>query len=215
MRKPAIGDASSSGWISSTCVFDASTKHTRTPCSGRSNGSPITVAPSRLRYVSTDASIDGVAGEASVPLVSDDATAAQIFVPIDSSGEVREVVEQVRERVSADVPAGVEAWVTGPAGFTADLVKGFLGIDGLLLIVALGAVFVILVVVYRSPLLPLLVLPDSEKMTISVGLSQTAGAVGQNAILAGLTIASIPSIIVFFLFQRHIMAGLTAGGLKG
>lgn len=117
---------------------------------------------SALQTLATEvASIDGVAGEASVPLLSDDATAAQIFVPIDSSGEVREVVEQVRERVSADVPAGVEAWVTGPAGFTADLVKGFLGIDGLLLIVALGAVFVILVVVYRSPLLPVLVLLTS------------------------------------------------------
>ncbi|KQT71916.1 hypothetical protein ASG45_13035 [Microbacterium sp. Leaf436] len=127
------------------------------------DGSALTDAQlSALQTLATQvASIDGVAGEASVPLVSDDATAAQIFVPIDSSGEVREVVEQVRERVSADVPAGVEAWVTGPAGFTADLVKGFLGIDGLLLIVALGAVFVILVVVYRSPLLPLLVLLTS------------------------------------------------------
>lgn len=127
------------------------------------DGSALTDAQlSALQTLATEvASIDGVAGEASVPLVSDDATAAQIFVPIDSSGEVREVVEQVRERVSADVPAGVEAWVTGPAGFTADLVKGFLGIDGLLLIVALGAVFVILVVVYRSPLLPVLVLLTS------------------------------------------------------
>lgn len=127
------------------------------------DGSALTDAQlSALQTLATQvASIDGVAGEASVPLVSDDATAAQIFVPIDSSGEVREIVEQVRERVSADVPAGVEAWVTGPAGFTADLVKGFLGIDGLLLIVALGAVFVILVVVYRSPLLPVLVLLTS------------------------------------------------------
>ena len=68
---------------------------------------------------------------------------------------------------------------------------------------------------YRDFVLPLLVLPDSEKMTISVGLSQTAGAVSQNAIMGGLVIASIPSIIVFFVFQRHIMAGLTAGSLKG
>ena len=51
--------------------------------------------------------------------------------------------------------------MTGPAGFTADLVTGFLGIDGLLLIVALGAVFLILVIVYRSPLLPILVLLTS------------------------------------------------------
>lgn len=107
------------------------------------------------------AALDGIRGETSPPVVSDDGQAVQIFVPIDASGEVREVVEKVRELVSADAPAGVDAWVTGPAGFTADLVKGFLGIDGLLLIVALAAVFVILIVVYRSPLLPILVLLTS------------------------------------------------------
>lgn len=115
-----------------------------------------------LQTLATDiAGVDGVSGDASPPVVSDDGQAAQIFVPIDSSGEVRDVVEQVREKVSAEAPAGVEAWVTGPAGFTADLVKGFLGIDGLLLVVALVAVFVILVIVYRSPLLPILVLLTS------------------------------------------------------
>ncbi|WP_144833044.1 efflux RND transporter permease subunit [Microbacterium sp. BH-3-3-3] len=115
-----------------------------------------------LQTLATDiAGLDGVSGEASPPVVSDDGQAAQIFVPIDSSGEVRDVVEQVREKVSAEVPAGIDAWVTGPAGFTADLAKGFLGIDGLLLGVALIAVFVILVIVYRSPLLPVLVLLTS------------------------------------------------------
>ncbi|WP_150958641.1 MMPL family transporter [Microbacterium testaceum] len=115
-----------------------------------------------LQTLATDiVAVDGVSGDASPPVVADDGQAAQIFVPIDSSGEVREVVEQVRATVSAEAPAGVEAWVTGPAGFTADLVKGFLGIDGLLLIVALVAVFVILVIVYRSPLLPVLVLLTS------------------------------------------------------
>ena len=55
-------------------------------------------------------------------------------------------------------PRALGAWVTGPAGFTADLVEAFSGIDGLLLLVALGAVFLILLIVYRSPLLPLIVL---------------------------------------------------------
>ncbi|WJS90020.1 MMPL family transporter [Microbacterium testaceum] len=128
-----------------------------------SDGSALSDAQvAALQSLATDiAAVEGVAGDASPPVVSDDGQAAQIFVPIDSSGEVREVVEQVRERVSAQVPAGVEAWVTGPAGFTSDLVKGFLGIDGLLLVVALAAVFVILVIVYRSPLLPILVLLTS------------------------------------------------------
>lgn len=107
------------------------------------------------------AGVDGVEGDPSPPVVSDDGVAAQIFVPIDASGEVRDVVEEIRTLVQAETPDGVSVWVTGPAGFTADLVKGFLGIDGLLLIVALAAVFVILVIVYRSPLLPILVLLTS------------------------------------------------------
>ncbi|WP_426592281.1 MMPL family transporter [Cellulomonas sp. McL0617] len=53
---------------------------------------------------------------------------------------------------------GVQAWVTGPAGFVADLVTAFGGIDGVLLLVALGAVLLILVLVYRSPFLPFVVI---------------------------------------------------------
>lgn len=105
--------------------------------------------------------IDGVIDEVSPPIVSEDGEAAQVFVPIDASGEVGEVVEQMRAAVEDDLAAPLEGWVTGPAGFTADLVEGFLGIDGLLLAVALIAVFVILVIVYRSPLLPVLVLMTS------------------------------------------------------
>ena len=107
------------------------------------------------------AGIDGVQEGVSPPIESEDGEAAQIFVPIDSSGEVRVVVEEIRTMVSEQLPSNLQGWVTGPAGFTADLVKGFLGIDGLLLIVALLAVFIILVIVYRSPLLPILVLLTS------------------------------------------------------
>ncbi len=115
-----------------------------------------------LQTLSEDiAAIEGVLEGVSPPIESEDGQAVQIFVPIDSSGEVREVVEEIRTLVSEELPSSLEGWVTGPAGFTADLVKGFLGIDGLLLVVALIAVFIILVIVYRSPLLPILVLLTS------------------------------------------------------
>jgi len=55
-------------------------------------------------------------------------------------------------------PLGLNAWVTGPAGFVVDLVNAFGGIDGVLLGVALGAVLLILVLVYRSPFLPFVVI---------------------------------------------------------
>ncbi|MCR8669908.1 MMPL family transporter [Agrococcus sp. HG114] len=105
--------------------------------------------------------LDGVV-EASPLVPSDDGQAAQIVALLDSSGasgEVPDLVAELRALV-ADAPLGddVEAKVTGPAGFTADIGDAFAGIDGILLLVALAAVLVILVIVYRSPLLPLLVL---------------------------------------------------------
>ncbi|MGO3311140.1 MAG: MMPL family transporter, partial [Brevibacterium aurantiacum] len=56
------------------------------------------------------------------------------------------------------MPASADVYVTGPGGFSADLTEAFAGIDGILLLVALIAVFVILIIVYRSPLLPVIVL---------------------------------------------------------
>ena len=56
---------------------------------------------------------------------------------------------------------GLSVHVTGPGGFFADFVTAFGGIDGILLLVALGVVFVILLIVYRSPFLPLAVLVTS------------------------------------------------------
>lgn len=53
---------------------------------------------------------------------------------------------------------GMKVQVTGPGGFVADLSKAFAGIDGLLLGVALAVVLIILLIVYRSPILPFAVL---------------------------------------------------------
>lgn len=113
--------------------------------------------------------IEGVeADQASPVIVSDDGEAAQFVVPISADGAgdggeqgPRDVVVEIREALGTSAIAGTEAAVTGPAGFTADLAGAFSGIDGLLLAVALAAVFVILVIVYRSPLLPVIVLLTS------------------------------------------------------
>lgn len=92
------------------------------------------------------------------PTPSQDAKAVQFVVPIPSSAEVKEVVKELRSEVQASAPAGMRTFVTGPAGLAADLAGAFAGIDGILLLVALGAVFLILLIVYRSLLLPVMVL---------------------------------------------------------
>lgn len=107
------------------------------------------------------ANIQGVAPELSPVIPSEDGKALQIFVPIQADAEIGEVVGQIGDSLRASNLGGASVHVTGPAGFTADLVAGFSGIDGILLGVALLAVFIILIGVYRSLLLPVAVLATS------------------------------------------------------
>lgn len=106
-------------------------------------------------------SVEGVGSDVSPALPSDDGLAVQAFIPIDGDAELADTTTALGEELRAAVPDGVAVYITGPAGFSADLVAGFAGIDGLLLGVALLAVLVILVLVYRSFLLPLVVLSTS------------------------------------------------------
>ncbi len=95
------------------------------------------------------------------PIPSEDGRAVEFIVPIADSHEVKTVVAELRTTLRDNLPDGAEGWVTGPAGLTADLVAAFGGIDSILLLVAVLAVFVILLLVYRALLLPFLVLLTS------------------------------------------------------
>lgn len=99
-------------------------------------------------------------GESSPVIYSEDGQAAELILPISTDQETRGVVDGIRAEI-AQAPNGLTGYVTGPAGFSADLAEAFGGIDGILLAVALIVVFVILLVVYRSPLLPVIVLMSS------------------------------------------------------
>jgi multiple sugar transport system permease protein len=74
-----------------------------------------------------------------------------------------------------------------------------------------------LVAVWKDFLWPLLVeggySPSRE--TLNVGIYQAVSTTPQNLIIAASAIAAVPTIVFFLIFQRNIMAGLTAGGLKG
>ncbi len=89
---------------------------------------------------------------------TEDPSVAQLVVLVGEDADTGESVEELREILADDPVPGLQAQVTGPAGYAADLVAAFGGIDSTLLIVAVVAVLVILVAVYRSPLLPTLVI---------------------------------------------------------
>ncbi|RPF21866.1 MMPL family transporter [Myceligenerans xiligouense] len=110
------------------------------------------------------AAADGLStvdGDISPAIASDDGVAAQAFVPLSGSADIAEATAELRETLARDLPEGIDVFITGPAGFASDLTTAFAGIDGLLLGVALAAVLVILVIVYRSFLLPVTVLATS------------------------------------------------------
>ncbi|ALC18896.1 carbohydrate ABC transporter permease [Streptomyces pristinaespiralis] len=80
----------------------------------------------------------------------------------------------------------------------------------------LGVVSIFAVVgVWKDFLWPMLTLPDPGKQTLNVGIYSLSTGVPENILIAALTIASVPTLLIFLLFQRNIMSGLTAGGLKG
>lgn len=74
-----------------------------------------------------------------------------------------------------------------------------------------------IIAIWKDFLWPLLVLQDPEVQTLSVALSRLSltSQVQLNELLAGLVIASVPMVVVFLIFQRSILSGISAGGIKG
>ncbi|MBP3076590.1 MMPL family transporter [Streptomyces sp. CHA1] len=103
------------------------------------------------------ADADFTAGRPSPALASEDGEALEGVVPLRTDlDELQPVLDEIKE-AAGKVP-GTEAVIAGPAASQADLSDAFAGIDGLLLGVALIAVLLILLVVYRSVLLPLVII---------------------------------------------------------
>ena len=108
-------------------------------------------------------------------LVSSDGTTMYIFVEI--AGEPAEqgftdAVEAIRDRSASLDLAGVEVAVGGPGGLIVDLIGVFSQIDTLLLLVTVLLVLVLLIAIYRSPIMAAIPL-------LGVGLVfQLAGAIG-------------------------------------
>jgi multiple sugar transport system permease protein len=73
------------------------------------------------------------------------------------------------------------------------------------------------VAVWKDFLWPLLVeygyTPTREGL--NVGIWQATYGTPENLIIAASAMAAVPTIVFFLIFQRNIMAGLTAGGIRG
>lgn len=103
----------------------------------------------------------GVVGKVSPIVVSHDKKAGLVVVQTESALKIKDVLKAMRKALDEPKLDSVTYKITGPAGFAADLTTAFGGIDGVLLLTALAVVFVILIIVYRSILLPIVVLLTS------------------------------------------------------
>ncbi len=91
-----------------------------------------------------------------VPSKDGEALTGVLQIRSDVSDHSEDVVDRIRSR-AARVP-GTTAHVGGPAATQADLTDAFSGIDTLLVGVAVAVVLLILLLVYRSVLLPLVII---------------------------------------------------------
>ena len=119
--------------------------------------------------------------------ISRDGEAALVALAIDANdrGAIAEGVEKIRHYLAKHRPAGMRSYVTGPGGMAADLEQVADEAAKTLLIATLGLVLVLLLVVYRAPILalmPLLAVGIAYLVTIGIAyLLIKAGAITVNA----------------------------------
>ncbi|MGO2776818.1 MMPL family transporter [Corynebacterium casei] len=159
---PTFGKISDVSTNDRTTFLPASSESTQvselTPEFSDSQGIPAIIAgeTSDVGEVDLTERLESTEGVIQVigPTPSEDSQAVQYIALIDTeSADATEVVQLLSDEVTDD-----GFYVTGPAGFSADLANAFAGIDGILLLVALAAVLVILIAVYRAVLLPFIVI---------------------------------------------------------
>jgi RND superfamily putative drug exporter len=117
---------------------------------------------------------DWVDGDPTPPIPAKDGKALQVVVPFDGSDSkafVNNIKALRQELKRPGRPEGLSVYVTGLGGSQADLVAVFQSINGTLLLVTLGIIIVILLVVYRSPVLWLLpVIGSAIAYTMATGI---------------------------------------------
>ncbi len=122
-------------------------------------------------------------GQGSPPVESDDGTVALVTIPLAATNDVlgtADSVEEIRATARAGLAEGLQAQVTGPAGFQADIANVFDGANTNLLLATVLVVAILLIITYRSPwlwLVPLIVvgLADRVAAVAAGGMSQLTG----------------------------------------
>ncbi|MFB7448204.1 MMPL family transporter [Streptomyces sp. NPDC056194] len=138
------------------------------------------------------------APEASAELVSRDRGTQLVIVPMTGSPSdeaFQNAVDEIRS-LASDRAGPTEIAVTGPAGIATDTVKVFSGGDKVMLLATVLLVLVILLAIYRSPLMALVPL---LAVGVAMRVSETTGALLADAgiITVSSQTASIMTVLLF------------------
>jgi RND superfamily putative drug exporter len=145
------------------------------------------------------------------PQPSESGDAALLTGSITGDGEASTIldpVDDIRVRVS-DPGGGLAVKVTGGAGFAADAIKVFEGIDGTLLGAALLIVVGLLILIYRSPVflwIPLFAVVLAEVVTRSIGYGLTEIGVavnGQSSSILSILVLGAGTDYALLLVSRY------------
>ena len=145
------------------------------------------------------------------PTCSPDGKEAIVNAYIKAEGEGERIVDPVkywRDQIT-DESGGLEAKITGGAGFSADAIEVFEGINGTLLLAALSLVIFLLIVIYRSPmffLIPLMAVMFAELLSRSIGYGLTEIGVtvnGQSSSIMSVLVLGAGTDYALLLVARY------------
>lgn len=194
------GETAASGGKQTGSGEPAATAKGLAPTCPASGGSPVAVPGQPAGY----APFVG-------PTCSPDGKEAIVTAYIKAEGEGERIVDPVkywREQIT-DESGGLEAKVTGGAGFSADAIEVFEGINGTLLLAALSLVIFLLIVIYRSPmffLIPLAAVMFAEILSRSVGYGLTELGVtvnGQSSSIMSVLVLGAGTDYALLLVSRY------------
>ena len=143
--------------------------------------------------------------QAAMGFFSEDQSTAVIPISFDSNFETKELRDRVEQiQKLAKDSDDFSLYVTGPAGIAVDSLNLFSRADIVLLLSTVGIILILLIVIYRSPLLALIPLLATAFVYFVVnqtlGLMGKAGLVMSNQTLSIMTILLFAAVIDYSLF---------------
>ncbi len=142
---------------------------------------------------------------------SEDGSTALIVNSLRATGEAENILDPIdtyRTLVSGDRD-GLTTQVGGPGGISADAIKVFENINGTLILAAVLLVFVLLILIYRSPIFwffPLLAVGISELTSQSFGFGLTELGVtvnGQSSSISSILVLGAGTDYALLLVSRY------------